>query len=258
MKPLILMYHSVAADKPLDPYGVSIKQLEEHIICLMSQGFRFISLADYFQSGTPTSTQSEGKRVVLTFDDGYQDFLINALPVLISYRVPASVFLVVDMLGKTSTWNKYAREAQLMTELEVSRVRAEGMSLGSHTLTHADLTTLDDEELKRQLITSRKMLGDLGEIFFPFSYPWGRYAMREVEAVKAAGYDCAVIASETTGRFRMEPFTLGRLAMHRDMTSKDFERTLIHQRWLKKSTSRILEIIRQVQRKLLLLTQACN
>lgn len=250
MRPLILMYHSITADAPLDPYAVSRKQLEDHINCLMGEGFQFIPLADYIHGRRIVSSQGKAKQVILTFDDGYQDFLTNALPVLLRYQLAASVFLVTERLGKTSIWNRYAPSAQLMTEMEIHRIRAEGISLGSHTLNHVDLTTLDAEELHRELDVSRKSLSEFGEIFFAFSYPWGRHTKREVAAVKAAGYDCALIASETADGPEMEPFTLGRFVVRRDMSLEQFKYILLHRTWIKKPPSRIRRIGRQMRRSL--------
>ena len=85
--------------------------------------------------------------VVETFDGGYRDLLANALPVLLRHRILATPFLVTDVLGQTASWNRYCPKALLMTEEEVRQAKAQGMSLGNHTLTHVDLTALGDEEL---------------------------------------------------------------------------------------------------------------
>lgn len=164
------------------------------------------------------------KQIVLTFDDGYQDFLTNVLPVLLRHRLPATVFIVTNMLGQTATWND---NAPLMAEEDVRKVHAHGISIGSHTLTHVNLTTLEERELQQQLVTSRMALADLGEAFFSFSYPWGKYTNREVAAVRAAGYECAVAVGKTTRFSRADSYRLGRLVMHRDLNIDSFRCMII-------------------------------
>ncbi len=227
MRPVILMYHSVTDGEPIDPYGVSRKAFCDQIAWLLDQDYQFVSLATLVQSGRNGLFTRRRKQVVVTFDDGYRDLLANALPILMRHRVPATLFLVADMLGQTASWNSYCPKALLMTEEEVRQVKVQGMSLGSHTLTHVDLTALGDEELRRQLVTSQIALADLGETFFSFSYAWGKHTDREVAAVKAAGYECAVAVGGTTRFFRAEPYRLGRLMMHRDLSLDSFRRMIV-------------------------------
>ena len=192
MGPIILLYHSIVENKPVVPYAVSRRVFYDQILWLIDRGYQFISLATLVRSLRTGVAAISRKQVALTFDDGYQDFLIHAFPLLVRHRLPATVFLVTDMLGQTSTFSSYSKEAPLMSEKEVWYVKSHGISLGSHTLTHPDLTTLSDEELQRQLVNSRITLTDFGETFYSFAYPFGYYKKREVEAVKAAGYKCAL------------------------------------------------------------------
>jgi len=121
--------------------------------------------------------------VVVTFDDGYKDFLDNALPTLLSYRAPPTVFLVTDLRGGGASWNEFGMYAPLMSENEVRCIKGQGISLGSHTATHASLPLLSREDLRRQLGDSRDRLCFLGETFYALSYPWGQWSNQVVDAV---------------------------------------------------------------------------
>jgi peptidoglycan/xylan/chitin deacetylase (PgdA/CDA1 family) len=226
MRSVILMYHSITDGEPLHLYGVSRKSFYNQISWLIDQEYQFVSLATFVQSRKNKQFAVRRKQVVLTFDDGYLDFLINALPIILRHQLPATVFLVTNMLGQTASWNSHGAKVPLMTDTEARKVKDQGVSLGSHTLTHVDLTTLGDEELHRQLVISQMTLANLGETFFSFSYPWGKYTDREVAAVKVAGFECAVAAGETTPFFLADTYRLGRLTMHRNLDLDSFKRLI--------------------------------
>jgi peptidoglycan/xylan/chitin deacetylase (PgdA/CDA1 family) len=217
------MYHSVTDNESSDPYSVSARFFFEQISLLIDQGYQFVSLSALAQLKKDNLFAREQKQVVLTFDDGYQDFLINALPILLRYRLPATVFLVTGMLGQATTWSRYNKEIPLMTEQEVYQVKKHGIGLGSHTVSHVDLTSIADDELWWQLVKSRTTLSDFGETFYSFSYPWGKYTEREVTALKSAGYECAVTVGEPVYFFRPDLFQLGRLVMQRNLDLESFQ-----------------------------------
>jgi peptidoglycan/xylan/chitin deacetylase (PgdA/CDA1 family) len=110
-----------------------------------------------------------------------------------------------------------------MTEDEVRHIKSRGISLGSHTATHAKLTLLDHDELRRQLIGSRDTLTRLGESFLSFSYPWGQWTQEIADTVKACGYECAVAVGEQTRLRSADIYFLPRVAMGRAMDLKRFQ-----------------------------------
>jgi peptidoglycan/xylan/chitin deacetylase (PgdA/CDA1 family) len=247
MRSAILMYHSVTSDEPVDPYGVSRRAFCDQLAWLIDKEYQFVSLAALVQSVRIGSIAKRRKRVVLTFDDGYRDFYVNALPILLRHRLPATVFLVTDLLGQSSTWSSRRQDIPLMTEAEVRQVKAQGIDLGSHTLTHVDLTTLGENELRRQLVMSRRALSHFGETFFAFSYPWGKYSDREAEAVRAAGYECAVTVGATKGVRSVDSYRLGRHIVHRELDIGSFGRMFSASVWSQQIPARARRFVRGVQ-----------
>ncbi len=216
MHPVILMYHSITAARPTDTYAVSAESLDEHIRWLLSHGYAFVPLEELVDS-KQRARAKVARPVALTFDDGYQDFAENALPVLMKYHLPATAFLVTDRIGKMSSWRGAARELPLMTRAQVRELKASGVNLGSHTLSHVDLTAVESPaELERQLVESRKALAEFEEEFPAFSYPWGRHTGREVQAVRAAGYECAVAIDEPAFFGADRCFRMSRIPMRKD------------------------------------------
>lgn len=223
--PFILMYHSISDDSN-DPYSVSVTAFQQQLSWLLTHGFEIISLSSLLRSMQLGNYRILRKKVVITFDDGYQDFIINALPVLRASGATATVFLVTDMLGGTASWNEFGSDARLMSEDEVCTIKAQGISLGSHTATHAKLTILAPGDLKRQLRDSYDTLSRLGESFYAFSYPWGQWSNQIVDAVKASGYECALAVGEQTRLNATNAHVLPRLTMTRDIDLKRFQSLL--------------------------------
>lgn len=139
--------------------------------------------------------------VLITFDDGYASWEHVALPVLRKYSLRALFFVnsgLVDIAQRRTLADTFMKEQLRITPrapLCWSGVRAllqEGHTIGGHTRTHADLTTLTEAELTKELIFDKQVLeSKLGISVVDFAYPFGtRRHINEVvrHAVEDAGY----------------------------------------------------------------------
>jgi peptidoglycan/xylan/chitin deacetylase (PgdA/CDA1 family) len=223
--PFILMYHSID-DNSDDPFTVSVEAFREQISWLSEGGFEVVSLSFLLRSIQSGNNRALRKKVVITFDDGHKDFVTNALPILRDCGATATIFLVTDMLGGNSPWNEFGSHVPLMSVDEVRYIKAHGISLGSHTATHAKLTLLDKDELQRQLKDSHDRLTYLGESFYSLAYPWGQWSSQVADAVKASGYECALAVGEQTRLTAANTYALPRITMVRDMEIKSFQSLL--------------------------------
>jgi peptidoglycan/xylan/chitin deacetylase (PgdA/CDA1 family) len=227
--PFILMYHSIANNSD-DPFSVSVDAFCDQLSWLTDYGFEVISLTFLLQSIQAMNYRALRKKVVITFDDGCRDFVTNALPVLRHHGAPATVFLVTGMLDGRTLWNEFGTDIPLLSEEEARYIKAQGISLGSHSATHAKLTILDQEALQRELRDSHDRLTDLGESFYAFSYPWGQWSSQVVDAVKSAGYECAVAVGEQSRLSDGNAYYLPRITMRRDLDLKHFQSLLTRTR----------------------------
>jgi peptidoglycan/xylan/chitin deacetylase (PgdA/CDA1 family) len=104
--------------------------------------------------------------VSMTFDDGMISQFNNALPLLQAHGLKATFFIVVDYLGYDA----------FMDELNIGDLAAAGQEIGSHSLTHSDLTSLDLSEQGDELSMSQSTLQGLsGQDVTTFAYPAGDY-----------------------------------------------------------------------------------
>ncbi|MGW4838879.1 polysaccharide deacetylase family protein [Streptomyces globisporus] len=202
-QPWILTYHSVT-DPSDDPYGITVspERLDEQLSWLRSRRLTGVGVSELLRTGA-----SERRGLVgLTFDDGYADFLDEALPVLRKHGFRATVYVLPGRPGGVNEWDPLGPRKPLLTHEGVRRVAAAGMEVGSHGLYHRDLTGLSDEELRRETRDSRELIGDLtGSLPEGFCYPYGILDRRVTQAARSAGYGhaCALSPGPLLSRFAL-------------------------------------------------------
>ncbi|MET7438974.1 polysaccharide deacetylase family protein [Streptomyces sp. NPDC005568] len=158
--------------------------------------------------------RGEGRGLIgLTFDDGYADFVEHALPVLRRHGCGATLFVLPGRLDGENAWDPLGPRKPLLGKQGIRVAAAtEGIEIGSHGLTHVDLTTADDAVLRAEVAESRAALAELiGADIDGFCYPYGTVDQRAVDAVRAAGYRyaCAIDPGPLTGPFALPRVHVG-------------------------------------------------
>jgi peptidoglycan/xylan/chitin deacetylase (PgdA/CDA1 family) len=188
-RPVVLAYHGVgdAADGT-DPRRLltSPEHLAAHVHLLQRRGYRLVPAGELAGNGPPPPGTAS-----LTFDDGWRNWLTNALPVLQGLDVRATFFVCPDLFGQRHP-DLDGRAGALLDEIGVRALHEAGMELGSHTLSHRDLRGLGDEELERELRESKLAIEGLtGEPCRLLAYPYGLHDERVARAAGEAGYELA-------------------------------------------------------------------
>ncbi|CAN5157081.1 polysaccharide deacetylase family protein [soil metagenome] len=132
----------------------------------------------------------------LTFDDGFAGVYQHAWPVLAHFGLPATVFLVAQTLsseGRAVDWAPTTPPGTGTLVLDqVLEMQAAGISFGSHSYAHHDLTTLDADECEHDLRASRRLLEDLLKRSVPYlAYPRGLHDDTVHRAAEGAGFSHA-------------------------------------------------------------------
>ncbi|WP_328871492.1 polysaccharide deacetylase family protein [Streptomyces sp. NBC_00287] len=198
--PWVAMYHSVG-DCSDDPYRITVtpERLDEQLGRLRRRGLKGVSVGELLAA----RARGEGRALVgLTFDDGYADFVDHALPVLRRHDCGATLFVLPGRLGGDNAWDPLGPRKPLLTADGIRHAAAAGVEIGSHGLTHVDLTKADDELLHAETAESRAVLSELiGAPVEGFCYPYGTVDRRAADAVRAAGYTyaCAIDPGPLTG-----------------------------------------------------------
>ncbi|MCF7811876.1 polysaccharide deacetylase family protein [bacterium] len=131
------------------------------------------------------------KHFHLVFDDGYEGIYKYAFPILEEFGYKATVFIPSGFISKDNTWDYhfFGRPFRHMNRQMLRELVKAGWMIGSHGIGHIDLMRLNDEQLKRDLVDSKKSLSEIinDEVKW-ISFPFGRYGKREIDAAIEAGY----------------------------------------------------------------------
>jgi peptidoglycan/xylan/chitin deacetylase (PgdA/CDA1 family) len=170
----ILMFHSISEGRgplAIDP-GVFRMQLDT----LAHAGFRGAALRDAVAPTDAKAGTSRDRLAVLTFDDGYRDFVDVAWPEIEGRGWGATVFLSSGLVGSGEGWDPDGRgKRPLLDWPEARRLADRGVELGAHAVTHRDLTRLSDDEARHEIETSRAAIEDqTGARVTSFAAPFGR------------------------------------------------------------------------------------
>jgi peptidoglycan/xylan/chitin deacetylase (PgdA/CDA1 family) len=133
------------------------------------------------------------------------------LPILRELDVPATVFVVADPGSCAQPWPG----SRAMTDEEVRVLAGNGVTIGSHTMSHASLPGLDADALRHELHDSRTRLEDLAQQPVDLlAYPYGHHDQRVRAEARASGFRAA--CTFLNGRFtnRVDPYRIPRLTMN--------------------------------------------
>ncbi len=99
------MYHSISsnASSEFRPFAALAEHFEEHISFIQESGYRFWTVSGLLDA-LKRDPEVAQNAVVITFDDGFQDFYSAALPILMRHGATATLYVVTGSVGGTSTW----------------------------------------------------------------------------------------------------------------------------------------------------------
>lgn len=172
----ILAYHMVGQEEEL--YSVSPAEFDRQLAYLKDKGYTAVSLQELF-SGFAGKTALPAKPVVITFDDGYRDNYLTALPILEKHGMKATVFVVAGQAG----------QGEYLSWDQMRALHKRGTEIGSHTVRHLALSEISPAEQLQEAVESKKILEkELGVPIAFLAYPYGKFTEETVAALQAAGY----------------------------------------------------------------------
>ncbi|MGH2958745.1 MAG: polysaccharide deacetylase family protein [Solirubrobacterales bacterium] len=205
----ILMYHVTKAAPAGTPYPelwVTPADFKGQMDWLADNGYTGITMAQLFKYWDD-GFKLPAKPVVISFDDGYPSHAKTARPVLAKHHWPGVLFLEERNVNNPETG---------LTQTMVKSLLASGWELGSHTISHPDLTTLGPSELEAEVAGSRTKISERFDVPIDFfCYPAGKFDEGVVAAVEDAGYKGAVTVEEGIAT-PDKPYELNRVRINGD------------------------------------------
>lgn len=211
--PVILMYHSVdeASRAGLDGYGGKLNLLPRafarQMKFLHDHRYNVIPLEEFIER-IKKNEKIPRKTIAITFDDGLGNNFFYAYPALRKYNFPATIFVITDSIGKKSflSWS------------DIEKMQQDNVSIGSHTLSHSWLPSLNDKDIRKELLYSKELLEKMtGRPVKTLSYPRGAFNEKVKAIAKDVGYIGAVATNTGKKGATDDPYALKRIRI--SMTS---------------------------------------
>ena len=212
-----LMYHELARPgRPLcstDPgyvrYVVAESDFRAQMAHIVASGQRGVGVSAWLAGDAAFAERS----VVLTFDDGCETDLVAAAPILREHGFGATCYLTVAYLDRPG----------YLTREQVRELVATGIEVGSHSMSHAYLSDIDDAALHREIVESKRELEQIaGTAIRSFSCPGGRHDGRVLPMARLAGYETVTTSQPSGNDHGRHTRMLGRTAILRPMRMDQF------------------------------------
>jgi peptidoglycan/xylan/chitin deacetylase (PgdA/CDA1 family) len=211
----ILMYHQVGVFHSPRSHRSTfchVERFRAQMAYLHRLRYRVLTLSAALET-LARGTEPPSRAVVLTFDDGYQNFRQHAFPVLERYEFPATVFLVSGLLGSNARWleadGRYG--PPLMDRDTLRELNSRNVQFGGHGVSHCRLSRAAPDQMRREVTDSKAALEDLlGEEVRHFCYPYGDFDARVRQTVREAGYRAALTCIRGAATAADDPYVLPR------------------------------------------------
>jgi len=155
-------------------------------------------------------------QVAVTFDDGLQSIVENAIPELIHREIPATLFIPTGYLAQSPGWEYESGDQncndKVITVDSLRRLPSAYISVGSHSVTHPDMTVLSENLASKELRDSREKLSKiLGRNVKHFSFPYGAHNDKVVDLARRAGYTRVYTILPTLTYLATQNYVTGRV-----------------------------------------------
>ncbi len=218
---VILNYHSVFPNRN---YSLSPEKFEEQMRFLKENHY-VISLSDLDKID-----EGNGLKIVITFDDGYEDNYLYAFPILKKLNLPATIFLTSDFvlngLDIAQNWIDYTGLNPLNNN-QIFEMKENNISFGSHSKTHPRFSEIGESERIKEL---KKSKTDLENVFGfqveSFAFPFGQKKCTgriDEKSFKDLGYKIVCTTNWGINKNPFDLYSIKRIRIDHFDTLSDFK-----------------------------------
>jgi peptidoglycan/xylan/chitin deacetylase (PgdA/CDA1 family) len=222
----VLMYHRVCASATpaMRRFTVAPEAFDAQLQWLRERGYTGLTVSDFVQRARWAPQAMPARPIVLTFDDGFADFLLEAAPILSARGFPATLYVVAGRVGGHSAWLGGAdAQLPLLDWPQLAHLSERGIEIGAHGMTHLALDGLTAAQLQVEVEQPRATIAQhLGRAPSSFCYPFGFRNAAVRRQVRAAGYTSACAVRYGTSSTADDPFDITRHIVTGNMPLAEF------------------------------------
>ncbi len=189
----ILYFHSINPNHPMGLPPEKFRFLIKKILEMKKEIITIEEMAERIRRN-----QSVENCISISFDDGYEDNYIYALPIIMEFSIRATFFIIAGIIRNQKKdqdlkiFNLY-HNLRLISKEQLIEISNYGMEIGSHGLTHIFMKKEPYETVKREILLSKYYLEDIiGKPVVSFAFPNGEIKPGSLFFLKKAGYRQAV------------------------------------------------------------------
>lgn len=216
----VLNYHQFSVKKSTNKMIVSEETFARQMAYLKENGYNVITLAQFFDF-IEYRRRPPPKSVLITIDDGWKSLKTIAYPILKKYGFTAVLFVYTDLIKNKPS--SIALSWDDIREMASSGV----IEVESHTVTHTDMTKLGEEQLRKELLESRRIIKEKTGITATFlAYPYGTFNDSVMGSIKETGYKAGFTVIRGSNAFFFNNFSLNRSMVFNSEKIADFSKLL--------------------------------
>ena len=212
----VLLYHSVSAEPTglMRRYTLSPGMFREHVAWIVENGLDTMTVSDHAMALRGEKPWPR-RPLVVSFDDGYADFLVEAAPVLAEHGIASTLYVTTRPIGRTRRGTMAGRA--MLTWSELRELPALGVEIGGHSHDHAQLDLLAGDRVAEQVRTCKRALEDHLQLQVPsFAYPHGYNSAGTRRAVRSADYTSACGVGNALSHPRDDLWSISRIMLEHD------------------------------------------
>jgi len=227
----LMIFAMHAINHATSDMAVSPDKFREQMRSLLDSGYRPLPMDEVLE--VLSGRKETRPAFAVTFDDGYESIVTQALPILESLSIPATVFLTTDFLDRkiSPPWrssdvalrSEYRTQAQHFRPMTWEQARELArhslIRIGSHSVSHPLMGSVSADAARDELVQSRLILADrLGVKVDLFAYPfgvrrYGAYSETTERLLSEAGYRCSLTSEISRARVGNGPWRIPRMSL---------------------------------------------
>jgi peptidoglycan/xylan/chitin deacetylase (PgdA/CDA1 family) len=223
----VLMYHEIAEPTettsrlavPPDAFAAQLAELH-------AGGFTTVTAAELTAAVAGKGSLPD-RAIVLTFDDGFEDFHRRAMPLLDRYGFSATVFVNTGWVQDAGPLPAGRRPGRMLSWTQIAEAASAGIEVAAHSHLHPRLDQLPGTLLREELRASKARLEDkLGAPVAGLAYPFGYHSARVRREASVLGYGYACAVRNVMMSAEPDLFALPRLTVRRSTRMPAFRQII--------------------------------